>query len=70
MFMDLMDKVGVGLNRAEFACLQNTMGQIPALRIELLLLGVVAQWLERAVCLFFYFSFELFTDYVSHSGLL
>jgi hypothetical protein len=42
MFTDLMDEVHIGLNRAKFARLQNAMGQIPVLRIELLLLGVVA----------------------------
>jgi hypothetical protein len=70
MFMDLTDEVHVGLNRAEFAHLQNAMGQIPTLGIELLLLRVVARWLERAVYLFFFFSFELFADYISYSSLL
>lgn len=70
MFTDLTDEVRVGLNRAEFARIQNAMAQIPALGIELLLLGVVIRWLERAVRLFFFFFLELFADYVSRSGSL
>jgi len=69
MFAYLTDKVLRGLNNAKFAGLQNAMTQVALVTVEILLLGIMMQWLDQVVSVLFFFL-EVFTDCVSCSRSL
>ena len=52
-FLFFMDKMLVGLNRANFPCLRNTIMEVAFASVQILLLSLVVRWLGSVVGLFF-----------------
>jgi len=62
-----MDKVCIGLDNAEFACLQNMMTQIPSVALKVFFHGVVMQWLDQVVSALFlcFLKYSLTVSYIA-----
>ena len=65
VFAYLTDEVRIGLDNAEFACLQNAMMQIPSVTLKVFLHGVAMRWLDQAVSALF-LCFLKYSLTVSH----
>jgi len=52
-FSFFVDEMLIGLNRTDFPCLQNLIMEVAFTSVQILLLGLVVQWLGSMVGLFF-----------------
>jgi len=50
--------------------LHDTLMRVASTSVEVLLLSLATYWLERMVCLFLFFLFGKFADYMPRSGSL